>query len=209
MIYMKEINNSYGFTKTELILCICALLALFAVGIKVFLDNNSQNYNSLKKEAENFLYKVSIYKDDHYKEDGYYPLYEVIDNHGIGELKNPLKVSEKCDEYESFVLLEGSKKSVTLKCGNYLVEGVQNGSFDIYEVTEWIDQRGGNDSQFMYNYSKDGVIVNTKYLLKEEFVDVYNMNEGASITSPNDSKPKNISLLRKAFYRDKKLIKTI
>lgn len=206
---MKKINNSFGFTKTELILCICALLALFAVAIKVFLDNNSQNYNSLKKEAENFIYKVSIYKDEYYNEDGYYPLYEVIDNHGIGELKNPLKVSEKCDEYESFVLLEGNRKSVTLKCGNYLVEGVQNGYFDIYEVTDWIDQRGGNDSQFMYNYSKDGIIINDKYLLKEEFVEVYNKNEGASITSPSDSKPKNISLLKKAFYRDKKLIKTI
>lgn len=209
---MKKLTNK-GIGKIELMACLCAILVLLAIGIKVLADNHSNsNLTMFKKLGDTFAYKVSIYKDMYPTVDNVYYLDHLLDDDYDIELTNPTNTTEQCSRYESYVKIEDGKKSVVLKCGNYLAVGVQDNSYSVYELSAWqeapIDDSSA-ESQTLYNYKKDGVEVSETYMLEKEFIDFYNEKELSSISSVNDVESENLELISKNLYRKKTLVKEI
>lgn len=203
----KQIRNA-GFTKAEIIVMLCAILVLLAIGVKVLSDNqNTSNYSMLKRQAENFAYKVSVYKDMYPREDNTYYLDYLIDDKYAISLSNPFDKNDECDRYESFVKIENGKKNITLKCGNYLAVGVLDGHYSIYELSEWQEEAVSGEVSILYNYKKNGKVVIDRYMVDNEFVDFYNKQENANIYSIADIDDSDIELLTKTLYRERKLVK--
>ena len=93
------------------------------------------------------------YKDRYPKDSNIYYLYEVQAKGYIDELKNPLKTTQECDVYDSYVEVpEPNNKKVYLTCGDYIVEGVQGKTYMVYEVGEWQDEQESdtNDNDTIY-----------------------------------------------------------
>lgn len=203
----KQIRNA-GFTKTEIIVMLCAILVLLAIGVKALSDNqNTSNYSMLRRQAENFAYKVSVYKDMYPREDNTYYLDYLIDDKYAISLSNPFDKNDECDRYESFVKIENGKKNITLKCGNYLAVGVLDGHYYIYELSEWQEEAVSGEVSILYNYKKNGKVVIDRYMVDNEFVDFYNKQENANIYSIADIDDSDIELLTKTLYRERKLVK--
>lgn len=211
---MKKLINSKGVGKVELMICLCAILVLLAIGIKSLSDNHSKgNISMFKKLGDSFAYEVSFYKDKNPTPDNVYYLDNLLDDNYDVELSNPTNASEECSRYETYVKIDGgNKKEVVLKCGSYLAVGVQDGSYSVYELSEWSEKSDGSleeEVQVFYNYKKDGVEASENYMIQKEFLDFYNEKESKMIYYPEDASSENVELLSKTLYRSKKLIKKI
>lgn len=209
---IKKLTNR-GFGKVEVMVMLCALLVLLAFGVKSLSDNQeSSNISMLKRQADNFAYKVGIYKDMYTRSDNIYYLDYLLDDSYAIDLTSPTDSSVKCSRYESFVKIVNSTKEVTLKCGNYLAVGVEDGNYSIYELSDWMETPGENlngEIKILYNYKKDGKEIGSSYMLENEFIDFYNSQENASASSLSEIKGEGIEVLSKGLYREKTFIKEI
>ena len=207
---MKKIFNSKGLGKNEIIACLALLIILFAVGMKLFVDN-SKNYNSLKVRANEFANAVARYKDQYPEADNRYYLGKVIKKGFIGELKNPMNTSEDCDRYASYVEIEqANNKKIYLTCGNYYVEAVQDKYYKVYERSDWSEERleGYNDTLTVYNYTRNGIQMLEEYVTDVAFKELYNEREGKRIIDPTDlNSQEGYELLTKTVYRKNELVK--
>ena len=207
---MKNQISNHGFSKAEVMVVLCALLVFLAILIKSLSDNkDTNNYSMLKKQAENFIYKVSIYKDMYTRDDNVYYLDYLIDNDYAIDLSNPFDATDSCDRYESFVKIEGSKKSVSLKCGHFLIEGVSDGEYTIYQLSDWTEEAANGEFSILYNYRKNGEEVGDHYMLENEFIDFYNEKEDSHIVSLAEVSGDDIQLVTKSMYREKIEVKKI
>ncbi len=205
---MKRKINKKGFGRSEIIICLCALLVFMAIGIKSLIENNDNSkFSRLKKQAENFAYKVMLYKDNYTRNDNIYYLDYLLDSEYSVDIVNPFNGSEFCDRYESFVKIDGNEKIIELKCGNYLIVGVLEGNFTVYRISQWQENATNGEMAILYNYSKNNKIVNSNYLLENEFIDTFNFNEDENIKNLADISFPNIELLSKALYREKTVVK--
>ena len=134
-------KNNKGFSKFEFSVGLVTVMILMVLGLKlVFNHKDTGNYISMKKLAESFVMSVSVYKDDNYRTDGMYYLFYLNNNGFSGNVNSPFS-SNECDNYESYVNIKSPKK-VSLKCDNYLIEGVYQEEYTVYEVSEWKDEEG-------------------------------------------------------------------
>jgi len=206
---MKKLTN-IGIGRVELMVCLCAILVLLAVGIVYLSDSSAKgNLNMFKKVGDAFAYEVSIYKDQYPRADDKYYLDYLLD-HGLPvEVNNPTNTGESCDRYQSYVEIdENGKKKVVMKCGIYYVEGMHENTYKVYEVTDWSeDSTKATETEVLYNYMKDGKEASSVYMLENEFVDFYNENEGTSIFGAYEVEEG--KLLSKDLYRKKTFIKKI
>ncbi|MBO5375839.1 MAG: hypothetical protein J6A52_03205 [Bacilli bacterium] len=203
-----------GFGKVEVMVMLCALLVLLAFGVKSLSDNqDSSNISMLKRQADNFAYKVGIYKDMYIRDDNIYYLDYLLDASYAIELTSPTDSNVKCNRYESYVKITNASKQVTLKCGNYLAVGYEGGNYSIYELSEWMND-APNDSisgeiKILYNYTKDGKEMSNSYMLENEFIDFYNSKEGTSVSSLSEIVGDGIEVISKGLYREKTFLKEI
>lgn len=206
----KKRINKKAFSKVEFMIMIAAIAILLAIGSKVALDG-TKSYGTFKNIANNFANSVAKYKDAALVQKDEYSLYEVEKNRYIEELKSPMDKSIICDKYESYVLLNGSNKTVKLVCGEYIVEGVQGQSYKIYEVSKWseVHEKEYNDGDFLYNYKENGNFVLNEFVPMKTFFALYEQKTGSKITSVNDVKTAGKELVNKVVYREKKLVKEI
>lgn len=205
---MKKINKR-GFTIKEFMFMLAFLAILIAIGTKIVLDG-TKSYGSFKTLANTFANAVAKYKDQvMLKEE--YSLYEVEQEEFIEEITNPFDKSEVCDKYESFVEMpEINTKKVTLLCGNYLTEALQNEYYNIYEVSEWskTKEEGYNDNSVVYNFKLNGNLMLKEDVTERTFIQKYNEVMGEVISNPNDlNSKKNVELVTNVVYREKKLVK--
>lgn len=209
---MKKTNNR-GFGKVEIMAMLALIAILLAVGSKIVLDSTSKNYNSFKTTANNFANQVSKYKDKYTKDSNIYYLYELIEKEFIEELHNPLSTGEYCDKYNSYVEVPApNNKKVTLICGNYLIEGTQGQSYNVYELSDWSDTqtKETNDQDALYNYKKNGTLMLEDYQQKNEFLHSFYVNEGKKLSSPfSVNQEQGMELVHKQVYRTKTLVKEI
>lgn len=215
MEYMKTIINERGAGGKEIIIGLLVILGVFAVGVTSILNNTSgDDYKKMRIQADAFVSAVTIYKDKYTKDSGKYYLFELESHKTEPEyiIVDPKNKSISCDMYESFVETS-SPKVVKLRCGNYLVEGTYQEKYQVYEIGEWQKEKINGETAFLYNYEKDGTKVLREYLIEEEFIQMYNKNEGTDILDINtlyqDAKTKNITIDSDMFYREKKLVKEI
>lgn len=208
---MKRTNNK-GFGKIEFMTIFGLIAVLIALGSKLAVDTG-KNYSGFKSIANNFLNAVSLYKDMYTKDSNMYYLGEVIEKGYITDLKNPIDTNSNCNRYESYVKIPTpSNKEVHLDCGIYLVEGTQKDGFQVYEVGKWKEtkEEGDNDTDTLYNYKKDGVVIFDEYVPEKTFVEHYFKKNNIVIKSPFDlSENNDVELLSKNVYRTKKLVKEL
>ena len=205
---MKKINKR-GFTIKEFMFMLAFLAILIAIGTKIVLDC-TKSYGSFKTLANTFANAVAKYKDQVILKEEY-SLYEVEQEEFIEEITNPFDKSEVCDKYESFVEMpEINTKKVTLLCGNYLTEALQNEYYNIYEVSEWskTKEEGYNDNSVVYNFKLNGNLMLKEDVTERTFIQKYNEVMGEVISNPNDlNSKKNVELVSNVVYREKKLVK--
>ena len=205
---MKRLISEKGFGKAEIIICLCALLVFIAIGVKSLTDNkDNSKFSALKKQAENFAYKVIVYKDRYTRSDNTYYLDYLLDDEYAIEVVNPFDDSTSCDRYESFVKIVDNEKIVELKCGDYLISGVLEGDFTVYRLSMWQDNAANGEMAILYNYSKNNEVINSDYLLENEFIDSFNSNENYNIETLDEFDFPNMELLSKALYREKVVVK--
>lgn len=208
---MKKINNK-GFGKIEFMTILGLIAVLIALGSKLAVDTG-KNYSGFKSTATSFLNAVALYKDMYTKDSNIYYLNEVIEKGYITDLKNPIDAESNCNRYESYVKVPTpSNKVIHLDCGNYLVEGTQKDGFKIYEVGQWKDtkEQGDNDTDTLYNYKKDGIVIFDEYLPERTFIEQYFDKNHILIKSPFDlSENTEVELLTKNVYRTKKMVKEL
>ncbi len=209
---MKRIDNK-GFTLTEFIIMLTAVLILFAIGTKLISDN-SKNYTAFKTLANNFASDVSKYKDFYTKPNNVYYLEDLIRKGYSNDLKNPLNGSENCDRYDTYIeVISTNNKKIYMRCGNYILTGIQDKYYDIYEVSEWSEtqEEGYTDTAAIYNYEKDGKVMLDEYVSSEAFYEYFYINEGKllnNLLDEVDNEP-NMKLLTKFVYREKTFLKTV
>lgn len=205
---MKKINN-LGFTIKEFMFMLAFIAILIAIGSKIALDS-TKSYGSFKTLANTFANAVAKYKDQVMLKDEY-SLYEIEQKKFIDEITSPFDKNEKCDKYESFVEMpEISKKKITLLCGSYLTEGLQNEYYNVYEVSKWEEtkQENYNDSVMVYNFELDGNLMLQEAVPERTFIQKYYEVMGETISNPTDLETKsNIKLISNVAYREKKLVK--
>jgi len=205
---MKKINN-LGFTIKEFMFMLAFLAILIAVGSKFALDS-TKSYGSFKTLANTFANAVAKYKDQVVLKEEY-SLYELEQKKFIDEITNPFDKNEICDKYESFVEMpEISTKKVTLLCGKYLTEGLQNEYYNIYEVSNWSSEKKEeyNDNTTVYNFKLNGNLMLKEDVTERTFVQKYYEIMGENISKPTDIENKNnIELISNVAYREKKLVK--
>ena len=209
---MKKISNK-GFGKVELMAMLALIAILLAVGSKIVLDNTGKNYGNFKTVANNLANAVSKYKDRYPKDSNIYYLYEVQAKGYIDELKNPLKTTQECDVYDSYVEVpEPNNKKIYLTCRDYIVKGVQGKTYMVYEVGEWQDEQESdtNDNDTIYNYKKGEKVMLPEYISKNTFIHEFYVRENTRISTPFAvNKEKDMKLLTKQVYRTKTLLKEI
>ena len=205
---MKKINK-FGFTIKEFMFMLAFIAVLIAIGTKIVLDG-TKSYGSFKTLANTFANAVSKYKDQVVLKKEY-SLYEVEEKKFIDEITNPFDKNQLCDKYESFIEMpEVSTKKVTLLCGDYLTEALQNEYYNVYEVSEWdsVKQDNYNDSGMVYNFKLNGEMMLKEDVPERTFIQKYNEIMDDSISTINDlSIKKNIQLVSNVAYREKKLLK--
>ena len=208
---MKKINNK-GFSKIEFMTMFAVIAILTAIGVKLVSDN-SKNYGAFKNLANSFANSVAKYKDRYPSPDNVYSLDEVIKRGFSEDLKNPIDTSEYCDRFESYVEIpQTNNKKVNLVCGDYFVEGTQNGTYKVYEVGEWTTEHGeeANDNNVAFNYSRDGKEVLDEYVTTRTFIEKFYEDTGNTISSPNEvNSVSGLKLLSKKVYRTKTLVKEL
>lgn len=209
---MKKLTNK-GFSLKEFMMGLLFFIVISLIIFKVFTDNKDKNYTSVKVTGSNFADAVMIYKDKYYKGDSIYYLYEVLSAKYIDEIKDPIERKVFCDKYNSYVELRNNhqEKHVHLLCGNKLIVGIQNGAYNIYEVTNWQDSKENtNDVATLYNYKVNGVEALEKYCTLEELIERFNSKEGRYFRSLEDiKKDKRYQVLSKEMYRTKTLVKEL
>lgn len=208
---MKRINKK-GFGKIELITSLGLIAVLLAIGSKLALDTG-KSYNGFKTIANTFEKNVAMYKDYYDKIDNTYYLYELIEKGYSEELNNPMEPQEYCDKYNSFVVVpQPNEKQTTLVCGEYVLEGVQNVGYKLYEVTEWSEEKKGSDNEraTIYNYKKNGEIVLEEYLPEVDFIQKYFEINKVILDNPFEiTNIEGEELLTKKVYRTKTLVKEL
>ena len=151
---MKKLTKR-GFGLIEIIVALCLILVVVALCVMLIMKNKeSSNLNMFKKLGDDFAYKVSIYKDRAPRMDNTYYLDYMLKDEIDIELKSPV-TGEVCNRYESFVKIDESsgKKSVTMRCGKHYVVGKHEGTYEVYEVSEWQeDFCNGCQPELLYNY---------------------------------------------------------
>lgn len=204
--------NKRGFSKIELITMLGVMAVLIAIGVKLVMDN-SKNYGAFKNLANNFAKDVARYKDAYTKVDNTYYLNDLIEKGYSEDLKNPINTSEYCDRYESYVEIpETNNKKVTLKCGNYFVEGTQSEGYKVYEVSEWKDTKGetDNDAGVVYNYKVGNQLMLGEYVTSKAFIELYYIKTSSLIANPYEvNNNSDTELQVKNVYRTKTLVKEI
>ena len=208
--YMRKLTN-IGFSRVEITVGLCAILVLLAIGVKSLSDNaNSGSYSMFKKQAENFAYRVGIFKDMYPSEEGIYYLDDLLDNKYGSEIKNPFNKTVECDRYESYVKIINGAKHVNFKCGNYLAVGIEGKTFSIYELSDWrSDETDAGESQVLYNYKKNNVFVGDHFMIEKEFMDFFNAHEFTDYSSVFDIDDEDIEVVSNKLYRDKIFVKEI
>lgn len=207
---MRKLTNK-GFGLKEFMTGLLFILVLGLLIFKVFVDNKEKNFTASKITSSRFADAVMVYKDKYYKGDGRYYLYELVESDFIGKVNNPIEGNNQCNIYDSFVLLQGTQKYVTLVCDNYLIEGIQNGPHKIYEFTSWQDTKENtNDSGILYNYRRNDEQILENYVSKNELVGLFNKKEGRSTDTVEEIKKiKNYEVFSKEMYRNKTLVKEL
>lgn len=200
--------NKKGFSKAEFMVMLAVIAILIAAGSYIAV-NSTKSYSSFKTISDNFASAVALYKDKAIIQKDEYNLYEVEKAGFIGTLTSPFDKNVECDKYESYVTLENSsKKGIVLLCDTYLVEGVQGGSYKIYEVSEWDENKGDyNDGGVLYNYKDKGNLALDKYAPLKTFLALFSEKTGKAVTKVADIKGFGYEVVNKMVYRNKELVK--
>lgn len=176
---------------------------------KLFVDYEYKNYTNARLVAYKFADSVMIYKDRYSKENSVYYLYELIDVDYSGNIIDPIGRKEKCDIYNSYVILKPEGKHIHLACGKYLIEGIQGGSTKIFEVSDWSEiQVSNGESRTLYNYKTTGDLKIEKFVVLEEFIARVNKLEGQDYSNLEQIKSnKRYQISTKDLTRSKILLK--
>lgn len=212
---MKKLINENGAGGKEIIIGLLVIIGVFAFGLQSILNNTSDDkYKKLRVQADKFVDAVTIHKDKYTNESGIYYLYELEDYNTENEIiiADPSNKSISCNLYESYVTIDNPKK-VTLRCGDYLIEGEYQKKYYVYEIGEWQQTDKTGDTAFLYKYIKDGKAAIDKYVTEYEFIKTYNEKEETSFETADeavaDAKGKGITVDYDMFYRTKTLVKEI
>lgn len=203
---MREVNNK-GFSKTELIVVLTAIIILFAIAVGALSNNvDKGKISTFKKLANSFAHQISMYKDNYINDEGLYYLDDVLKNNYKIDLTNPFS-EEACDRYESYVLYGQMKKEVNLRCGDYLATNSNDDDYTIYKVSAWSKEKVKGEEIILYNYKKDNKVVLDNYVIEKEFIETYNLNEKDKISDVLEVSKENQELLADTFYRTKEEVK--
>ena len=203
--------NKKGFSKAEFMIMLAALAILLAIGSKLAMGSTN-SYGSFKRTANNFANAVAKYKDTAAVQKDEYTLNEIIKNGYSEELSNPMDQDETCDKYESFVSIKDNRnKTITLVCGNYVVEAVQGKQYKIFEVTDWTETRfnGYDEVALLYNYKENGELVLPEYVSEKKLLALYEEKTGINVTEINQIKASGKEVVNIQVFREKKLVKEL
>lgn len=207
-------KNNKGLVLPELLAIIAFIAIIFAFGSYAsFQNGNKRKYEVFAQNARDFATKVTAYRDEHIRYDQEIYLKELVDAHYIKAFKNPFSGGGDCNLYESKVVtVSSSERYVTLRCGNYLIDSqlVSSSNYRVYKVSSWQEKIGNSleaETAKLYNYQKNGITVLDNYVVEKELVEKYNRNENKRVKTIDDITSSNITIVRKTFYRTKKLIK--
>ena len=197
-------KGTYEFLTVAVTCLILSAILLFIV------INNTQ-----KEKCQVFRYNAktvginAVNYNNETSEDVVY-LYELINSNLVTKIKNNFSGDEYCDMYESKVVFSGSRKKVTLKCGEYLIynQDVTDKKYNIYKVSDWSFNKisGDNvDAVKMYGLIKNGKNLLDGYYEKELFIKLVRDNYGDKYNSLKDIK-KNYKVDEKTAYRKRTLV---
>jgi len=172
-------KNNKGFGKFEVLTVIVLLLVVFAFIAYKFLGGaSSQKLDTMKESAVSFSKAVTVNHNTFHNTENIY-LGEVIDEQLIKPIKNPLGKGN-CSESESVVHMRNGLPYVTLRCGDYLIDGESISSkkdVDIYKVSNWSEKKTNDDDEekTFYNCVDNGKEVFDEYY--EDLYFVYQINK--------------------------------
>lgn len=206
-------KNNKGLVLPELLTILAFIAVIFAFGAYVsFKNGNERKYEVFAQNAREFATKVTTYRDEHIRYDNEIYLSELVNNNYIKAFKNPFG-GGNCNLYESKVVFTSSnQRYVTLRCGDYLIDSqlVSSGNYRVYKVSSWQEKIGNSieaETAKLYNYKKNGSIILNDYVVEKELIEKFNINENKSIKTIDDINDSDITIVKKSFYRTKKLIK--
>lgn len=194
-------------------LIVFVIIILSVAGYSSFQSKNKREYEVFVQNAKDFGTKATTYRNERIKYFDEIYLVDLVDDHYIKSYKNPFGGGEECDLYESKVVFSSNgEKSVTLRCGEYLIDSQlwSSGNYKVYKVSAW-DEKIGNaleaETVRLYKYQKNGVDVLNDYVVTKKLVTTYNQKEGKNIRTIQQIDVENIEVISKIFYRTKKLVK--
>lgn len=202
-------NN--GFTRFEviivilLILCVGAYLAYTILG-----GSDAQKYNAMKKSATNFSKSV-VTNVNSFSSLRVVYLSQAIDDGCVSRIKSPFS-EDYCSVSESKVVFDDDATRVTLKCDEYLIDGLDiNDNIDdvtFYKVSDWsLEKPSGNyEERVLYNCLVNGQEDYREYYEEYYFVSIINRDYGKNFYS-TDEVNSVCKVISKTFYRTKEEIK--
>lgn len=202
-------NNGMG--KFEVLTMIVLLMAIVAYTLWYFISgSDGTKFNTMKKNAVNFSKTVSTNINSFHNTETVY-LGEALNEGLLRAVKSPFS-GKDCSVSESKVVMDNDLPKVTLKCDNYLIDGVRfSGSYNdvpIYKVTDWSDKKpsGDYEERELYNCLDGGTEKYPEYYEELYFVSRINEDYGRShyFASTVDTDCK---VVKKTFYRTKTAIK--
>lgn len=205
-------KNNKGMGKFEVLTMIVLIMAIIAYILWYFINgSNGQKFNTMKKNAVNLSKTVSTNINSFHNTENVY-LGEAINEGLIPVIKSPFS-GKDCSISESKVVMENDMPVVTLRCDDYLIDGVRfSGNYNdvpIYKVGEWTTEKitGNNvEERVLYNCMDGGKEKYPEYYEELYFVSRINDDYGRShyFASTVDT---DCPVVSKTFYRTKEKIK--
>jgi hypothetical protein len=202
-------NNGMG--KFEVIVMILLFMAIVAYILWYFLNgSDGQKFNTMKKNAVNVSKTVSTNINSFHNTETVY-LGEAINEGLIPAVKSPFSGKE-CSISESKVVMHNDMPVVTLRCDNYLIDGVRfSGNYNdvpIYKVSDWSTEKpsGDYEERVLYNCVDGGEEKYPEYYEELYFVSRINDDYGRSHYFA-DTVDTDCKVVKKTFYRTKTQVK--
>lgn len=202
------INNS-GLGKFETLTILVVIIAIIAFLLYSTLGvANSKDFSKFRTDAVNF--NKSVYTNlDTFKNPDNVSLGEVVSHNLVDDFKSPFS-KNKCDKAESFVITEGQSRYVTIKCDEYLIDGVFANNLDnapIYKVGEWQEEEitePNAQSMELYNCEENGTNILEQYVPSSYLVFYVNRTYGTNAYFTDGITA--CKVVKKTFYRTRELV---
>ena len=204
-------KNNKGIGKYELLTMIVIGTIIIVLVLWYFIGvANRERYVTFRKNASTMKQAI-ITNANSFRNDRVVYLGEAVTGGFIPAIKSPFS-GKNCSLSESKVDLAVGETKVTLKCDNYLIDGYNiTTSYEgipIYKVSDWSLKKpaGKSEKKVLYNCLDGGKEKYDEYVEDAYLLALVNNDYGSDHTDVNEIKNECV-LVKKTFYRTKKLIK--